>query len=62
MTKSFSDAGLAQWLIKNLKEVGIETPTNIQHDTLKPSLQGRNLIGCAHTGSGKTACFALPIL
>ena len=59
---SFTDVGLAPWLIKNLKEVGIENPTPIQHDTLKLSLQGKNVIGCAHTGSGKTACFALPIL
>ena len=59
---SFPKVGLATWLIKNLKEVGIENPTQIQFDTLKPSLNGQNVIGCAHTGSGKTACFALPIL
>ena len=34
----------------------------IQQETLIHSLAGRNLIGCAHTGSGKTACFALPIV
>ena len=54
--------GLAPWLTKNLKEVGIEKPTQIQHDTLMHSLKGKNLIGCAYTGSGKTACFALPVL
>lgn len=42
--------------------MGIEKPTPIQHDTLMHSLQGKNIIGCAHTGSGKTACFALPVL
>ena len=60
--KTFAEVGLAPWLIRNIGEVGIERPTDIQHDTLKHSLLGRNLIGCAHTGSGKTACFALPIL
>jgi superfamily II DNA/RNA helicase len=45
-----------------LKEVGIEKPTQIQYDTLKHSLKGKNVIGCAYTGSGKTACFALPVL
>ena len=59
---SFKDVGLALWLTKNLKEVGIEKPTQIQYDTLKHSLKGKNVIGCAYTGSGKTACFALPVL
>lgn len=45
-----------------MKEVGIEKPTLIQSETLKHSLKGKNVIGCAHTGSGKTACFALPVL
>ena len=45
-----------------MKNVGIEHPTQIQKDSLKESLKGRNVIGCAHTGSGKTACFAVPIL
>ena len=60
--KTFKDVGLAPWLAKNLKEVGIEKPTQIQYDTLKHSLKGKNVIGCAYTGSGKTACFALPVL
>ena len=54
--------GVAQWLTKNLQAVGIAAPTKIQQDTLVHSLAGKNLIGCAHTGSGKTACFAIPIL
>ena len=60
--KKFSEVGLNEWLIKNLIEVGIDKPTQIQQETLIHSLKGRNIIGCAHTGSGKTACFALPIL
>jgi ATP-dependent RNA helicase DDX49/DBP8 len=60
--KTFHELGLATWLTKNLDAVGITKPSGIQQDTLVHSLQGKNVIGCAHTGSGKTACFALPIL
>lgn len=42
--------------------MGIENPTQIQADSLRESLKGKNVIGCAHTGSGKTACFAVPVL
>jgi len=59
---SFEQVGVAPWLIKNLKSVEIVKPTPIQQETLLHSLKGKNIIGCAHTGSGKTACFALPIL
>ena len=53
---------MSQWLVSNLKNVGIEKPTQIQADSLRESLKGKNVIGCAHTGSGKTACFAVPVL
>jgi ATP-dependent RNA helicase DDX49/DBP8 len=59
---SFEQVGVAPWLCKNLRAVGISEPTQIQQKTLLHSLKGKNIIGCAHTGSGKTACFALPIL
>lgn len=59
---SFTDLGLSEWLVNNLKEMGIQKPTQIQTDSLKLSLKGKNVIGCAHTGSGKTACFAIPVL
>jgi ATP-dependent RNA helicase DDX49/DBP8 len=45
-----------------LKNVGIEHPTQIQRESLREGLKGKNVIGCAHTGSGKTACFAVPVL
>ena len=54
--------GVTDWLVKNLAAVGIEKPSQIQQDTLGHSLKGKSLIGCAHTGSGKTACFAIPVL
>ena len=59
---TFEQVGVAPWLVKNLKAVGIAEPTQIQQETLEHSLKGKNMIGCAHTGSGKTACFALPVL
>ena len=61
-TPSFVELGVSKWLATNLKNVRIEKPTQIQIDTLKHTLKGKNLIGCAHTGSGKTACFAVPVL
>jgi len=59
---SFKSLGLDAWLVKNLEAVGITKPTQIQQDTLVPALASKHLVGCAQTGSGKTACFALPIL
>jgi ATP-dependent RNA helicase DDX49/DBP8 len=59
---SFKQLKVDNWLVKNLEAVGITKPTSIQQETLVHTLQGKNLIGCAQTGSGKTACFALPIL
>lgn len=60
--ESFKGLKVDQWLCKNLSAVGISNPTWIQAETLSHSLSGKNVIGCAQTGSGKTACFALPIL
>jgi ATP-dependent RNA helicase DDX49/DBP8 len=62
MEKAFKDLKVDNWLCKNLSAVGISKPTPIQSETLPHSLAGKNILGCAQTGSGKTACFALPIL
>ncbi|PPD45880.1 MAG: RNA helicase [Methylocystis sp.] len=61
MTK-FSDLGLAEILLRALASEGYETPTSIQEQAIPYLLQGRDLLGIAQTGTGKTAAFALPIL
>ena len=59
---SFEGLKLKGWLVKQCYSVGIKKPTEIQRECVPPILQGRDCIGCAKTGSGKTAAFALPIL
>ena len=58
----FSELGLSKSVLKALNEVGYETPTPIQAQTIPLMLEGRDLLGQAQTGTGKTAAFALPIL
>src|SRR5690242_3588407 len=58
----FRDLGLAAPLLTALDEVGYETPSPIQAATIPPMLQGRDVLGQAQTGTGKTAAFALPVL
>ena len=59
---SFSDLGLAAPLLRALEEAGYATPTPIQGQAIPTVLEGRDLLGIAQTGTGKTAAFALPIL
>lgn len=59
---SFSDLGLPPALVQTLAAVGYETPSPIQAQTIPPLLAGRDVLGTAQTGTGKTAAFALPIL
>ncbi len=58
----FTELGVADTLAKTLAKLGYETPSPIQAQTIPLLLQGRDLIGQAQTGTGKTAAFALPIL
>ena len=58
----FSDLGLAKPLLKALTAEGYETPTPIQAQAIPSVMEGRDLLGIAQTGTGKTAAFALPIL
>jgi ATP-dependent RNA helicase RhlE len=58
----FKDLGLAKPLLTALAEEGYATPTPIQALAIPTVLQGRDLLGIAQTGTGKTAAFALPIL
>ena len=60
--KSFGDLGLPDSLLKTLASVGYELPSPIQAATIPPLLAGRDVVGQAQTGTGKTAAFALPIL
>ena len=59
---SFSDLGLPETLLAALREVGYESPSPIQAATIPPLLAGRDVLGQAQTGTGKTAAFALPAL
>jgi len=59
---SFKELGLAPAVYKVINEVGYETPTPIQAHSIPPLLKGRDLLGQAQTGTGKTAAFALPLL
>jgi ATP-dependent RNA helicase RhlE len=60
--KAFSDLGLIEPILKALHEEGYTHPTPIQQQAIPHLLQGRDLLGCAQTGTGKTAAFAIPIL
>ena len=61
-TPTFESLGLDAPVLKGLKDVGYETPSAIQAATIPPLLSGRDVLGTAQTGTGKTAAFALPIL
>src|SRR3546814_17447487 len=58
----FADLGLAEPLLRALAAANDTTPTPIQAQAIPALLQGRDMLGLAQTGTGKTAAFALPIL
>ncbi|MEW9534304.1 DEAD/DEAH box helicase [Microbispora sp. NPDC049125] len=58
----FADLALRPELLKALTDLGYEEPTPIQREAIPPLLEGRDLLGQAATGTGKTAAFALPVL
>src|ERR1700761_8749601 len=58
----FQDLKLIEPILKALKTEGYTTPTPIQQQAIPIVLQRRDLLGCAQTGTGKTAAFAIPIL
>jgi ATP-dependent RNA helicase DeaD len=62
VTKTFRELGLSAEITKALRENGFEVPFPIQEATIPLILEGNDVIGQAHTGTGKTAAFALPIL
>ncbi|MEP1355062.1 MAG: DEAD/DEAH box helicase [Tateyamaria sp.] len=61
MTK-FSDLNLSPKVLKAVEEAGYETPTPIQEGAIPPALEGRDVLGIAQTGTGKTASFTLPLI
>src|SRR3984893_9266454 len=62
MSKSFADLGLSESTLHALRDVGYESPSPIQEQAVPPLLEGRDVIGQAQTGTGKTAAFGLPIM
>uniref|UniRef100_A0A8C4HPH3 Probable ATP-dependent RNA helicase DDX49 n=1 Tax=Dicentrarchus labrax TaxID=13489 RepID=A0A8C4HPH3_DICLA len=58
----FSSLGLSDWLVRQCEQLGINKPTPVQEHCMPAILQGRDCLGCAKTGSGKTAAFVLPVL
>ena len=62
ITHSFADFGLNEQLLKNVLEHGYTTPTPIQDQAIEPLMEGRDVVGIANTGTGKTAAFLLPLI
>lgn len=62
MTQKFSDLNLIEPILRAIEETGYTIPTPIQSQAIPPLLEGKDLLGCAQTGTGKTAAFALPML
>src|SRR5438874_10882208 len=58
----FTQLKLNPALVKAIKELGFVRPTPIQAEAIPPAVEGRDVIACAQTGSGKTAAFLLPII
>ncbi len=59
---TFAELGIDDRLLRVLQDVGYETPSPIQAETIPLLLEGKDVVGLAQTGTGKTAAFALPIL
>lgn len=60
--KTFARLGIEERLLRAIDDLGFEEPSPIQEKAIPPALQGRDLIGQAQTGTGKTAAFGIPIL
>lgn len=61
-TTNFSDLGLDSTIIQTVKDAGYASPTPIQEKVIPLILQGKDVVGCAQTGTGKTASFVLPMI
>ena len=58
----FEDLGIDKPILRAIREMGYDEPTPIQQQAIGPVAAGRDLLGCAQTGTGKTAAFSIPIL
>ena len=58
----FSQFKIHPDLVRGIKDLGFAKPTPIQADAIPPGLEGKDVLACAQTGSGKTVAFLLPIL
>ncbi len=59
---SFEELGVCPEVCEAIKAMGYKNPTKIQAESLPYTLKGRDMIGLAETGSGKTASFAIPVI
>lgn len=59
---TFDTLGLSEPLLRDLRDAGLTVPTPIQAQAIPPALAGRDVIGCAQTGTGKTAAFVIPLI
>src|SRR5690349_1872127 len=59
---NFTSFGLSNQLLSNLFSMGFKTPTPIQEGTIPAALKGRDILGQAQTGTGKTGAFAVPLV
>ena len=62
LQSNFHDIGVSQSLVQDLATAGLSSPTPIQAQAIPPALLGRDVIGCAQTGTGKTAAFVIPMI
>ena len=58
---SFEELGLCKQIISSINEKGYENPTDIQKKAIPHILMGRDILGCAQTGTGKTGSFVMPL-
>ena len=58
----FTTLGLSDRILQGVHAAGYTTPTPIQSLAVRPAIAGKDVIGCAQTGTGKTAAFVLPLL
>ncbi|MEO8500923.1 MAG: DEAD/DEAH box helicase [Vicinamibacteria bacterium] len=59
---TFTKYGFSAELLRGIKELGFKNPTPIQEQALPPGIEGRDILACAMTGSGKSAAFGLPLI